>query len=82
MRKLSKEELENMPIKGAKNASVFYKAIINLRIGEGLFISKKEYNLKQRLSRICRRIMKRFPNVKYVIGELADGTGWMVKRTE
>jgi len=82
MKKLSPEEFERMPIKGTGRSSQFYKAIINLHVGESLFISKEEYHLARSPGKICRYIMKKFPEVKYVFGKVADGSGWAVKRVE
>ncbi|MBI4945133.1 MAG: hypothetical protein HY840_01885 [Bacteroidetes bacterium] len=82
MKKITPEESAQMPIKGTGNSSQFYKAIISLHIGEVLFISKKEFTLSRSPARICRTIMKRFPDVKYRFGEVADGSGWKVERLE
>ena len=82
MKKITPEESEQMPIKGTRNASKFYKAIISLQVGEILIIPKKEYTLLRPPGRICRTIMKRFPGVKYEFGELADESGWKIIRVE
>jgi len=82
MKKLTPEEFEKMSIKGTGRSSQFYKAIINLHVGESVFISKAEYNLARGPGRICRYIMKKFPQVKYIFGKIADGSGWAIKRVE
>ncbi|MBI4947925.1 MAG: hypothetical protein HY840_16160 [Bacteroidetes bacterium] len=80
MKKISPEESEQLPIRGAGHSSEFYKAIISLQVGEALLITKKEYTLTRPPGRICRTIMKRFADVKYEYGAIADGSGWKVKR--
>ena len=80
MKKISAEEFNQLPLKGTGRSSVFYKAIIGLRQGEALFISRKEYTLSHPPSRICIAIMKRLTHIKYIYGPVADGSGWAVKR--
>lgn len=57
-------------------------AIIGLKKGEGLLISREEWNLGKTPGRICRHIMKKYPHVKYDYGRLPDKSGWAVKRAE
>lgn len=80
MRKLSDEEFDGYMGKG--KASAFYLAIIRLKKGEGLFIGKAEWNLGKTPGRICRYIMKKFPQVKYDYGRKPDGSGWAIKRVQ
>ena len=80
MKKLSKEEFDRLALKGHGNSSPFFRAIIALRPGEGLFISRKEWNASKAPTRICRYIEKKHKGVKYTCGRLADGSGWAVKR--
>lgn len=82
MKKISEEEFNGLESGGMGNSSKFYKAIISLRVGERLFIGREEYTLSRGPGRICRTIMKRFPNVKYEFARLADESGWKVKRVE
>ncbi len=82
MKKISPEESEKMPVKGTGHSSVFYKKIFCLHVGEILIITKEEYTLSRGPGRICRTIMKRFPDVKYSFGELADESGWKIERVE
>ena len=81
MKKISEEEASKLPIKGIRNSSVFYSAIINLKVGENLIIEKKEWNKSKTPGRICRYIEKKF-GVKYDDGELFDKSGWRVKRVK
>ena len=80
MKKLTEDEFNQLPLRGTGRSSKFYKTIIGLKKGEALFISRQEYTLYHGPGLICRRIMKRFPYVKYVYGPVADGSGWAVKR--
>ena len=82
MKKLSDEEFSKLALKGSGKSSPFYKAILGLHVGESLFISKEEWKGYKTPTRICRYIMKKFPQVKYVFGKIADGSGWAVKRVE
>lgn len=80
MKKLSEEEFSKLALTGRGNSSPFYKAIIGLRVGEALFISKEEWKGYKTPTRICRYIEKRFKGVQYTCGRVADGSGWAVKR--
>jgi len=82
MKKLSDEEFSKLALIGSGKTSPFYKKIIGLHAGESLFISKEEWRGCQTPTRICRYIMKKFPQVKYSFGRLPDGSGWAVKRLE
>ena len=80
MKKITSEEFDQLHLQGTGRASKFYKAIISLKPAEALVITKAEFTLKRTPMRICRLIMKRFPQVKYVFGPVADGSGWAIKR--
>ena len=80
MKKLTPEEFDQLPRKGLGRSSKFYKDIIGLKPGEALFISRQEYTLYHGPGRICKLILKRFPNVQYTYGPVADGSGWAIKR--
>jgi len=82
MKKLTEQEFSEKIVTGRGRSSAFYKAIIGLKKGENLLISKEEYTLKHGVGRICKLICNRFPQVKFSHGKLADGTGWVVKRVE
>lgn len=80
MRNLSDEEFSGYMGKG--KASPFYLAIIGLKKGKGLFISKEEWNLSKTPGRLCCYIMKKYPHLKYQYGLKPDRSGWDVKRVE
>ena len=80
MKKLNEEEFSNMLMMSNRKASPFYTAIINLRVGESIFISRKEWKAQKPPTRICRSIEKKYPHVKYEGGRLTDDSGWAVKR--
>ena len=79
MKKISEEESSKLPIKGRGRSSVFYSAILNLKVGENLIIEKKEWNKCRTPLRICRYIEKKF-GVQYNDGELFDKSGWKITR--
>lgn len=79
MRKLSNEELSNLPPGGQGKGSAFFHAIISLKKDEGLFISTAEWNVCRTPSRICRYIEKKFP-VKYQCQRNSAESGWTIKR--
>jgi hypothetical protein len=80
MRFISDEEFENTPFRGKGTASIAYTRIINMRIGQNLLIPKTEWKRKDTPGRICRYIEKKHPKVKYGVFDMADKTGWVVKR--
>ena len=81
MRKLTPEELSDFSGEWDGRASPFYIAIINLQKGEGVGISKEEWNMYRTPSRICRYIEKKFP-VKYTCIKHRDKSGWKVIRVK
>jgi hypothetical protein len=82
MEKLSAEEAPQTPLLSKGKTSPFYLAIIRLKKGEGVRISKQEWNLGNTPGRICCYIMKKFPFVKYTYGQLPDQSGWEIWRVE
>lgn len=82
MRKLTDTEFSEINPSGKGKTSPFFLAIIGLKKGEGVFISKAEWNLGQTPGRICCYIMKKYPRVKYDYGMKHDKTGWIIKRIE
>jgi len=82
MRDLSAEEMSETPLLSKAKSSPFFVKIIGLKKGNGVFISKQEWNLGKTPGRICRYIMKKFPYVKYEYGMEPDESGWRVWRVE
>jgi hypothetical protein len=82
MKKINADEANALLVSGTGRSSVFYRAICGLKPGEALVINKSEYTLKYGVGQMCKLISKRFKNVKYRHGKLADGSGWLVQRLE
>ena len=89
MKKLSEEEFSKLRFKSQserkpnkRKSTVFYRQILFLNVGEAIEISRDEWTGYRTPRRICRYIMKKFPQVKYFHEPLQDGTGWGIKRLE
>jgi hypothetical protein len=91
MEQLSEEEFSKLPFKKKKGkekkinwgkSSPFYIAIMGLSVGGNVKIYKSEWNLYRTPKRMCSYIAKKFPGVKYDCFELADDSGWGIKRVE
>jgi hypothetical protein len=89
MESLSDEEYSKLPFKRKKEkkinrrkSSVFYSKIIGLQVGENVVIKTEEWKGCRTPKRICTYITKKFPQVKYKCLELADESGWGIKREE
>lgn len=61
MKKLTEEEFNRTDLVWHGKTSLFYRSIISLKKGEGLFISKSEWNMYKTPGRICRYIEKNIP---------------------
>ena len=82
MKKISEEEFSQLALGGRGKSSPFFKAIIGLRPGEAIFISREEWKGAKTPTRICRYIEKKHQGVKYTCGKIADGSGWAIKREQ
>jgi hypothetical protein len=79
MQKLTASEYDNLEKINTGRSSVFYDAILNLKIHESLIIEKREWKMYRTPSRICRYLEKKY-SVKYICATLADESGWAIKR--
>jgi RPA family protein len=79
MKKITTAEYELMKIRIGRNASLIYTQVFNLAINESGVIEKKEWSRKASPSRMIRR-MEKIHKRKYIVGTLADDSGWAVKR--
>jgi stalled ribosome rescue protein Dom34 len=59
MKKLTASEYDNLEKINTGRSSVFYDAILNLKIHESLIIEKQEWKRYRTPSRICRYIEKK-----------------------
>jgi hypothetical protein len=81
MRILKEEEFNNLALKGKGRSSPIFNSLVNLNIGEGVLIEKKDWNRKASPSTLVKYIEKTH-SLKFTCGELLNGQGWAVKRIE
>ena len=79
MRKLTKEEYEAMNLVGHGRQSRFSRAVMELEVGEVLFLPTEEWKNKYHPSDAVRNIARRYKRKFEVLRE-ASGKGWTVKR--
>lgn len=81
MKKLDEQEFEKLFIKGKGRSSGVFNALINLKIGEGILIEKKDWKRKAGPNTLVKYIEKKH-GMKFICGKLEDDAGWAVKRIE
>jgi hypothetical protein len=81
MRILKEEEFNNLALKGKGRSSPIFNSLVNLNVGEGVLIEKKDWNRKASPSTLVKYIEKTH-SLKFTCGELLNGQGWAVKRIE
>jgi len=81
MKKLDEQEFEKLFIKGKGRSSNVFNALINLKIGEGILIEKKDWNRKAGPNTLVKYIEKKH-GMKFKCGKLEGDSGWAVKRIE
>lgn len=81
MKKLSKEELNGLTLKGKGRSSEVFNSILNLKVGEGLLIEPKDWHRKASPSTLVKYIEKTH-HLRLSYSALTDGQGWLVKRLE
>ena len=79
MKLLKEEEFNNLALKGKGRSSPIFNSLVNLNIGEGVLIEKKDWNRKASPSTLVKYIEKTH-SLKFTCGELLNGQGWAVKR--
>lgn len=79
MRLLKEEEFNSLALKGKGRSSPIFNSLVNLNIGEGVLIEKKDWNRKASPSTLVKYIEKTH-SLKFTCGELLNGQGWAVKR--
>ena len=82
MKKLSADEFEQIAIKGKGRSSHLFNSIVNLKVGEGLLIEKKDWNRKASPSTLVRYIEKNH-RMKFACAAIsAEEGGWAIKRID
>jgi hypothetical protein len=81
MKLLNSQEFDNLELKGRGRSSQIFNSLINLKIGEGLLIEKKDWKRKAGPSSLVKYIEKQH-NLKFKCGVLSNGQGWAIKRIE
>lgn len=82
MKKLSAEEFEQITIRGKGRSSHLFNAIVNLKIGEGLLIEKKDWTRKASPSTLVRYIEKNH-HMKFNCAAVSGAEGgWVIKRID
>ncbi len=82
MKKLSADEYAQLPIKGKGRSSHLFNSIVNLKVGEGLLIEKKDWNRKASPSTLVRYIEKNH-QMKFACAAISgEEGGWALKRID
>lgn len=79
MKKLTPEEYANMNLRGRGRQSPFSRAVMQLLVGEVLYLPKEEWKNKYHPSKTVYTIKKRYSR-KFELFTEASGKGWTVKR--
>ena len=78
-KKISQDELSELPLVGRGNSSPFYRALAALAVGEILLLEKADWNKRYHPSRTVRYLEKSTGR-KHEVLTIATGQGWTVKR--
>lgn len=79
MKKLKKEEIpEILPISKGRNTMLRVQ-LLQLAVGEGLFLPKAEWKTKNSPAHIVARIKKKH-GMQFEYGFKPDGMGWLFRR--
>ena len=79
MKKISQEEFEAMNLVGHGRQSAFSRAVMQLEVGEVLYLPKEEWKKKYHPSKSVYTIAKRH-NRKFEVLSEVNNKGWTVKR--
>jgi len=79
MRKLTPEEYASMNLRGRGRQSAFSRAIMQLEVGEVLYLPKEEWNKKYHPSKSVYTIATRYKRKFELLTEV-NNKGWTVKR--
>ena len=81
IRKITKEEYYSTPIKGRGRASHAFNAILNMKPGDIIEVPSEDWKKKRKISQVAHYIGKTYSR-KFITVAKADGSGWMVTRTD
>ena len=81
IRKVSKEEYFNTPVKGRGRASHVFTAILNMKPGDIIEIPAEDWKRRRKISKVASYIAKRYSRT-FTTVEKEDSSGWMVRRTD
>ena len=79
MKKLTPEEYASMNLRGRGRQSAFSRAVMQLEIGEVLYLTKAEWGKKYHPSKSVYPISKRYSRKFELLTEV-NNKGWTVKR--
>jgi hypothetical protein len=80
MQKLKKEEMPTILPIASKRSTLLRVTLLQLEIGEGLFLPRDEWKAKNSPRFIVVAITKSH-GFRYEFGWKSDGTGWLFRRT-
>jgi hypothetical protein len=81
MKKIPKEEMpQQLPVKRGRDTRL-RGALVQLEVGEGLFLPKEEWKRKSSPAFVVARLKKTL-NLRFEYGQKTDGTGWLFKRVK
>ncbi len=80
MQKLKKEEIPSILPITSKRSTVLRVTLLQLEVGEGLFLPREDWKAKNSPRYIVLGI-KKTHGFRYEFGWKSDGTGWLFRRT-
>ena len=82
MKKLTKEEVEQLGVKPNGRVSVVRAAISNMAIDEYLLLEHKEWKNQNRAPSVVLRKVEKEQKKKFTCHKAMTGAGWIVHRNE
>ena len=81
MEKISEEQFRTVALHGRGRSTPYYNEMLKLKPGEGLTITKKEWQRNYAPSQMANRIAKKY-GYKFEQGALPGRDGWSVLRVK
>ena len=80
MKKLTREEAQNISTRPAGRSSLARTYILCMKVGDIILLERKDWKQKFRKPSTFCRILEKQTNRKWKCDTALDGTGWVIER--
>ncbi len=82
MKKLTREEADNIPRKPPGRSSYVRNILINMKVGEFVLIEPKDWGWKSKRPSALTNYIEKNSSMKFKCEQALDKSGWIVERLE